>query len=207
MARRACDLLGNLVKEDLQICRVRSRFVEVGIGRAGAEVPDPIGGQPPALVGIASRRIVARHGVHELVLTAGSVICRIGRRVRAAEDADGVNGRPRILHRLSSINSRARHITFETAAARRRTVGEEHHDLLGVLATRRLLYRKLQSIVGLRRTGRINSIDGRLQVVRRCPDARGQVLHHLAAVVLVPVFVVIGIVTYLIAFLSRKLHK
>ena len=165
-ARRARDLLGNLVEEGLQVGSIRSCFIEVGIGRARAEVPNPIGDKV-TLVGIAGRRVVARHGVHEFVLTTGTVICRIGRRVRTAEDADGVNGRPRILHRLSSGDSRACHVVFKTTTLRRRTIGEEHHDLLGVLATRRLVSCKLQSIVGPRRTGRLNGVDGRLQVIRR----------------------------------------
>ena len=204
-ARRACDFLGNLVEEGLQVSRIRSRFVEVGIGRAGSEAPDPIGDYP-ALVGVASRRIVARHGVHEFVFVTGAAVCGVSRRVRAAEDADGVNGRSRVLHRLGSGDGIARHSGFETAAARWRTVGEEHHDLLGVLATRRLTSCKLQSIVGPRRTSRLNSIDGRLQVVRRRADAQGQVLHHLAVVVGVPA-IAIGIVPNLIAYLPRKLHK
>ena len=209
MTRRACDLLGNLVEEGLQIGRVRSRFVEVGIGRTCAKVPNPSAGLPRPLAilpCVAGRRIVARHSVHELVLTASAAVRRIGRGVRTTEDADGVNGRPRILHRLSSGNGRTRHTTFETVAARRRTIGEEHHDLLGVLATRRLASRKLQSEVSLRRAGRLNGIDGRLQVIRQRPDTRGQVLHHLAVVVGV-LAIAIGIVTYLIAFLSRKLHE
>ena len=144
--------------------------------------------------------------MHELVLTASAAVRRIGRGIRTAEDADGVNGRPRILHRLSSSNGRTRHTTFETAATRRRTVGEEHHNLLSVLATRGLAIRKFQPIVSLRRTGRLNGIDGRLQVIRQRPDTRGQVLHHLAVVVGVPA-IAIGIVTYLIVFLSRKLHE
>ena len=48
-ARRACDFLGNLVEEGLQVGRVRSRFVEVGISRAGSEVPDPSAGLPRPL--------------------------------------------------------------------------------------------------------------------------------------------------------------
>ena len=144
--------------------------------------------------------------MHELVLTASAAVRRIGRGVRTAEDTDGVNGRSRVLHRPSSSNGRTRHTTFETAAARRRTVGEEHHNLLGVLATRGLAIRKFQPIVSLRRTGRLNGIDGRLQVIRQRPGTRGQVLHHLAVVVGVPA-IAIGIVTYLIVFLSRKLHE
>ena len=144
--------------------------------------------------------------MHEFVFVTGSAVRGIGHGIRTAEDADGVNGRPRVLHRLGSGDGIARHSVFETAAARWRTVGEEHHNLLGVLATRLLASRKLQPIVGPRRTGGADGIDSRLQVVRRRADARGQVLHHLAEVVGVPALA-IGTVTNLIAFIPRELHE
>ena len=73
--------------------------------------------------------------MHEFVFVTGSAVRGIGHGIRTAEDADGVNGRPRVLHRLRSGDSIPGHLLFETAAARRRTIGEEHHNLLGVLAT------------------------------------------------------------------------
>ena len=158
------DLLGDVVEHVLQLIGVGRALVERGVFAIGAlrtiaEVPY-IFARPPtrALVRIRSRRVVARHGVHELVLVGNAlpigILCRIG----ALEDADGVHRSTRILHNLSMPNGARGDGRFKIAIFRRRAIGEEDDDLLGIGTTGGLTLRELQACSGIRCAGGLDGV-------------------------------------------------
>ena len=158
------DLLGDVVEHMLQLIGIGCALVERGVFAIGAlrtiaEVP-VIFARPPtrALVRIRRRRVVARHGVHELVLVGNAlpigILCRIG----ALEDADGVHRSTHILHVLSIPNSARGDLRREIAVFRRRAIGEEDDDLLGIGALGILALRKLQTRSGIRCAGGLDGV-------------------------------------------------
>ena len=81
VARTRGDGLGDALEYLLELGGCGRRLVIVGILRASAELIARIGG---------GGRVVARYGMHELVLVARAVFCRVGLRVGTGEDPDGV---------------------------------------------------------------------------------------------------------------------
>ena len=143
--------------------------------------------------------------MHKLVRVARVIVCWIVTRLCAAEDSDGVNGRPAALYSLGGIDGILSDLGLETIRTRRRAVGEEHNDLLGIRAIRRNVLGQLQAIVSVRGTGRRNGIDRFLKALCAIDRARRQPLHCLRVVVGVAAFA-IGIITDLIALLACKLN-
>ena len=132
------DLLGDVVEHMLQLIGVGRALVERGVCAIGtlrtiAEVPFVFARpQTRALVRIRRRRVVARHGVHELVLVGNALLIGILCRIRALEDADGVHHGTLIFHVLSASNGARGDLRRECALGRRRSVSKEDDDLLGI---------------------------------------------------------------------------
>ena len=78
--------------------------------------------------------VVARNGLHELVLLACLRILDTGFGVRAIKDADGINGGLAVLHILSSCHGSVGDTRIEFILLYWRTVGKEHNNLLGIFA-------------------------------------------------------------------------
>ena len=200
------DLLGDVVEHMLQLIGVGRALVErgvftVGALRAVAEAPlIPI----PSLR-IRGRRVIARHGMHELVLIGNALLIGILGRIGALEDADGVHRSTRILHFFSVSNGSRGDVRREIVIFRRRAIGEEDDDLLGIGATRSLTLRKLQTCGGIRCTGRLDGVHLGRESVFRVIGARSQRLHHLAVVILV-VVAPIRVVADLVGLASGELH-
>ena len=183
------DLLGDVVEHVLQLIGIGRALVERGVFAIGAlrtiaEVPF-VFARPPtrALVRIRCRRVVARHGVHELVLVGNALPIGIRGRIGALEDADGIHRSTRILHILSISNGARGDLRFKLAIFRRRAIGEEDDDLLGIGATGSLALRKLQACGSIRCAGWLDSVHLRREVAFRIVGARSQRLHHLTVVV------------------------
>ena len=138
--------------------------------------------------------------MHKLVRVARVIVCWIVTRLCAAEDSDGVNGRPAALYSLGGIDGILSDLGLEAIRTRRRTVGEEHNDLLSICAIRRNVLGQLQAIVGARGTGRRNGIDRFLKALCAIDRARRQPLHCLRVVIGIAA-VAIGIITDLIVVL------
>ena len=138
--------------------------------------------------------------MHKLVRVARVIVCWIVTRLCAAEDSDGVNGRPAALYSLGGIDGILSDLGLETIRTRRRAVGEEHNDLLGIRAIRRNVLGQLQAIVSVRGTGRSNGIDRFLKALCAIDRARRQPLHCLRVVIDIAA-VAIGIITDLIVVL------
>ena len=139
--------------------------------------------------------------MHKLVRVARVIVCWIVTRLCAAEDSDGVNGRPAALYSLGGIDGILSDLGLETIRTRRRAVGEEHNDLLGILAAR-YIASKLKTVISLRGAGRLDGADRTLERLGVVASAGGQDLHNLRIVVAVT----IGIITGLFALLARKLY-
>ena len=200
------DLLGDVVEHMLQLIGVGRALVErgvftVGALRAVAEAPViPI---PDLLV--RRRRIVARHGMHEVVLIVNAlrigILCRIG----ALEDADGVHRSTRIFHSLGRPNGARSDARIKCALGRWLAVSKEDDDLLYIGTTRGLTLRKLQACGGIRRASRLDGVHLRREGAFRIVGARSQRLHHLAVVVPIPASA-IPIVADLVGLVPSELH-
>ena len=205
------DLLGDVVEHVLQLIGIGRALVERGVFAIGAlrtiaEVPF-VFARPPtrALVRIRRRRVVARHGVHEVVLVGNALRIGIRGRIGALEDADGVHRSTRILHALSIPNSARGDLRREIAVFRRRAIGEEDDDLLGIGTTGCLALRKLQTCGSIRCAGWLDSVHLRRESAFRIVGARSQRLHHLAVVVPIPV-IAIPVVANLVGLVAGELH-
>ena len=205
------DLLGDVVEHMLQLIGVGRALIEHGVFAVGAlrtipEVPF-VFTRPPTrtLVRIRRSRVVARHGVHELVLDGSAVRHRIDIGIGALEDADGVHRSTLILHILSVPNGARGDVRREIAIFRRRAIGKEDDDLLGVGTAGGLALRKLQACSGIRCAGGLDGVHLRRESAFRIIGARSQRLHHLAVVVRIPA-IAIRVVTDLVGLLPGKLH-
>ena len=205
------NLLGDVVEHVLQLIGIGRALVERGVFAVGAlraitEVPF-VFARPPtrALVRIRRRRVVARHGVHELVLVGNAlpigILCRIG----ALEDADGVHRSTRVLHFLSVPNGARGDVRRKLVIVRRRAVGEEDDDLLGIGATGGLALRKLHAGIGPGCTSGLNSPHLVFELLFGIIGARSQRLHHLAVVVPMPA-IAIPVVADTLGLGSSELH-
>lgn len=96
--------------------------------------------------------------MHELVLIGNVIGIRILGRICALEDADGVHRSTRILHILSVPNGARGDVRREIAIFRRRAIGEEDDDLLGIGTTRGLILRKLLACGGIRCAGGLDGV-------------------------------------------------
>ena len=206
------DLLGDVVEHMLQLIGVGRALVErgvftVGALRAFAEAPFVFALLPPTrfLIRIRRRRIVARHGMHEVVLIVNAlrigILCRIG----ALEDADGVHRSTRIFHSLGRPNGARGDARIKCALGRWLAVSKEDDNLLYIGTTRGLTLRKLQACGGIRRASRLDGVHLRREGAFRIVGARSQLLHHLAVVVPIPVSA-IPIVADLVGLVPSELH-
>ena len=143
--------------------------------------------------------------MHKFVLAARAIACWIVARLCAAEDSDGVNGRPAALYGLGGIDGILSNLDLKTTSARRRAIGEEDDDLLSIRAIRRNALGQLQAIVSMRGTGGRNGIDRSLEALCAITRARRQLLHCLRVVIDVAVFA-IGTITNLIVLFARELN-
>ena len=75
--------------------------------------------------------------MHELILVACVFIRGDGIGIRTAKDADGVNVGTFSLNALGTVDGAIGNLVLEIPRTRRRAIGEEDDDLLGVGATRR----------------------------------------------------------------------
>jgi len=124
--RLRCDGLRDVVEDLLELFGIGRRLVVVGVFRA-CTMSIPCRG-----IGV-----VARNGVHELVLfLAFSRILDTSAGVRAIKDADSINGGLAVLHVLSSCHGSVGDTRIEFILLCWRTVGKEHNNLLGVFAAR-----------------------------------------------------------------------
>ena len=205
------DLLGDVVEHVLQLIGIGRALVERGVFAIGAlrtiaEVPF-VFARPPtrALVSIRGRRVVARHGVHEVVLVGNALRIGVRGRIGALEDADGVHRSTRVLHFLSVPNGTRGDVRGKLAIFRRRAVGEEDDDFLGIGAIGGLTLRKLQACGGIRCTGGLDGVHLGREGAFRIVSARSQRLHHLAVVVPILAFA-IRVVADLVGLVSSELH-
>ena len=98
--------------------------------------------------------------MHELILSACAFSRGDGTGVYAAKDTDRINVGTFILDLLGGVDGAICHLVLKVAVTRRRAIGEEDDDLLGVGATKRkLLISQLQAIVGARGTVRTDRVD------------------------------------------------
>ena len=150
--------------------------------------------------------VVARYGLHELVLfLAFSRILDTSAGVRAIKDADSINGGLAVLHVLGSLHSLVGDARVERVVTRWSAVSKEHNDLLGACATRRNIPSQFQTIVGMRGTAGLNSLNGVLENGHIAARAIGQALHYLCVIVVVPSS--IRIVADIVRLLARKLNN
>ena len=195
------DLLGDIVEHALQLIGVFRALIVCGTIRAIAEVPlIPIPG-----LRIRRRRVVARHGVHKLVLVGCAASHRIDRGIRAIEDADGIHRSTRILHGFGVPNSIRGDAWRELPEIRRGAVGEEHDDLLGIGTPGRHARRKAHALIGPCCTGGPNGPYLIFELLFGSSGARSQLLHHLAVIVLEPA-APIRVVADLVGPLAGELH-
>ena len=204
------DFLGDVVEHMLQLIGVGRALVERGVFavralRAVAEAPFVSARPPTRFLRIRRRRIVTRHGVHEVVLIVNAlrigILCRIG----ALEDADGVHRSTRIFHSLGRPNGARGDARIKCALGRWLAVSKEDDDLLYIGTTRGLTLRKLQACGGIRRASRLDDVHLRREGAFRIVGARSQRLHHLAVVVPIPA-IEIPIVADLVGLVPSELH-
>lgn len=93
--------------------------------------------------------------MHEFILVARATACWIVARLRTVEDTDGINGRPATLYGLGDIDGILSNLGLKTIRTRRRAIGEEHNDLLGVFTTSDALG-QVHAIVGTSRASRLD---------------------------------------------------
>ena len=186
------DLLRDVLKEGLEV-----------VGGGGGLVVSGRGARAVAELVVGSRlRVVARHGVHKGVLAPRGV-----GRVRAAEDADGIDGRAHVLHGLGRADRGVGDGTLKIIRRGRRAVGKEDHNLGGSSApmVRELGRSELEAIIRPRGAGGTDRIHSVLQRFRARRVHRRHVFHDLAVVVDISAGT-IGVVSHAIALLARELH-
>ena len=184
IARALHDFLRDVFEDFRELARARSRLIEVGTFSAIAEAPIPLVTPPVLCIGIGSGRIVARHGLHELVFVGGCI--HIGARVRAIKNADGIHRSARVFHGFRGDNSVRGNPIREFTLSRRRTIGKENHNLFCIGTLGGLTMRKLHASSRIRSTRRFNGVDGVFKRALRRFAARRHVFHDLAVVVCVP---------------------
>ena len=96
------DALGDVLKDVLELLGVFRRLVVAGVFCARTKADGPLA--PERNVGRGGR-IVARHGVHELILVNRTGGRGVGAGVRSAKDADGVNDGAAILQAFGLVDS------------------------------------------------------------------------------------------------------
>ena len=143
--------------------------------------------------------------MHELVLIGNVIGIGILGRIGALEDADGIHHSTLVLHILSVSNGARGDLRREIALGRRRAIGEEDDDLLGIGTTRGLTLRKLQACGGIRCAGGIDGVHLGRESIFRLIGTRSQRLHHLAVVVPISA-VAIRVVADLVGLASGELH-
>ena len=193
--RLRCDGLRDVVEDLLELFGIGRRLVVVGVFRTRS-VRIPFRG-----IGV-----VARNGLHELVLLACLRILDAGFGIRAIKDADSINGSLAVLHALGGRYGSVGDIRIELAEDCRRAVGKEHNNLLGVRATRSDdALCQLQAIVGARCTSGCNLGNPILKSFHVAAGAIGQVFHNLCVIVGVS-SVRIRLVADIVGLLARKLN-
>ena len=205
IARTLHDFLRDVFEDFRKVAGARSRLVEVGTFSASAEVPVPLATPPALRISIGSCREIARSCLHELVFVGGSRGIHIGARVRAIKNADGIHRGALILHGLCSRHGIRGDLIREVALGRRRTIGEENHNLLSIIAVGGLSLRKLHTSSRIRSACRIDGVDGVFKRALRCFVALRHALHDLAVVIRVPA-IAIRVVADLICLLTGELH-
>ena len=143
------DALGDVLKDILELLSVLRGLVIVGVFRTRTKADAPLA--PVRNAGRGSR-IVARHGVHELILFNRTGGRGVGAGIRPAKDANGINDGAVFLQAVCLVDSAIGNRGLKTAAACRRTIGKEQDDLLRVFAARNARG-KIQAVVGARGAG------------------------------------------------------
>ena len=195
------DALRDVLKDVLELLGVFRRLVVIGVFCARTKVDGPLA--PVRNVGRGGR-IVARHGVHELILVNRAGGRGIGAGIRAAKDANGVNDGAVFLQAVCLVDGAIGNRGLKAVVARGRTIGKEQDDLLGVLAARNALG-KIHAIVGTRGAGRGNGADRALKALRILAQAKRQGFHGLRIVVSVAAFT-ISAVADLLSLIARELN-
>ena len=150
VANNLGDALGDILEDILELLGVFRRLVVIGIFRTRTEVYGPFA--PVRNTGRGGR-IVARHGVHELILVNRTGGRGVGAGIRAAKNANGVNDGAVFLHAIRLVDGAIGNRGLKAAVARGRTIGKEQDDLLGVCSARNVLG-KIHAIVGTCGAGR-----------------------------------------------------
>ena len=193
----------DVLKDLIKLGGVGCRLVVAGTGNGVAKIDIPLLSSKKAIAyGRCGLRIVTRHGMHELILIARVVACWIVVRFRTVEDTDGINGRPTALYGLGGIDGVLSNLSLKTIRTRRRAVRKEYDDLLGVFTTRSDALGQVHANVGTRGTGGLDGFN-RAPETLCAPILTGRELQHGLRVVIA---VTIGIITDLIAPLTRKLY-
>ena len=143
--------------------------------------------------------------MHELVLIGNVIGIGILGRIGVLEDADGVHRSTRILHLLGIVNGTRGDLRIKLVKIRRRAIGEEDDDLLGIGATGGLTLRKAHARIGPGCTSGLDGVHLGRECIFRVTGARSQLLHHLAVVVLEPA-IAIRVVANLVGLVASELH-
>ena len=190
IARALHDFLRDVFEDFRELAGARSRLIEVGIGRTITKAPIPPVIPPVLCIGIGSGRIVARHGLHELVFVGGSRGIHIGARVRAIKNADGIHRGARVFHGFRGGNGIRCHLIREVTLSRWRAVGEENNNLFCIGTLGDLTLRKLHASSRIRSARRIDGVDGIFKRALRRFVALRHAFHDLAVVVSVPILAI-----------------
>ena len=196
MTGRTHDVLRDSTEDILEVVGIRRRLIEVRVSRARTK-----------LVILRCGGIVAGHGVQELVLLRSSPAVGVNGRIGAILDANGVDGGSAVLKGLSGGNGRVGNGLAEAVALSRRTVREEHDNLLCTRArvVIECLFGLAHTLVGAGGASRLDRVDaggnGPLAVLR----ASGEPKHALTVVVFVASRPV-GIVAGALRAVAGKLH-
>ena len=166
----------NILEHLLEFIGVRRSLVEVGILGTLTELISCVG---------RSVWIVARRGVHELVFVARPIFHGVGSGICTVKDTDGVDGSAFIFHVLGGSYGIIGNRGAKGTIACRRTVGKEHNNLLGILATRGDSLGQLHAKICLRGAGRLDGGDCILKFRRISTSTRRQALHNLRIVIFV----------------------
>ena len=202
IANDLSDALGDVLKDVLELLGVFRRFVVIGVFCARTKVDGPSG---PVRNAGRGGRIVARHGVHELILFNRTGGRGVGAGIRAAKDTNGVNDGAVFLQAVCLVDGAIGNRGFKATGARGRAIGKEQDDLLGIFAVRGDAFGKFHAIVGTRGTGRPDGADHALKVVYVIARARRQAHHGLRIVVSVAAFT-ISVVADLTSLIARELY-
>ena len=150
------DAPGDILKDVLELLGVFRRLVVVGVFCTRTKVDGPFA--PERNTGRGGR-IVARHGVHKLILFNRTGGRGVGAGIRPAKDANGINDGAVFLQAVCLVDSAIGNRGLKTAAACRRTIGKEQDDLLRVFAARGNAFGKFHAIVSARGTGGTDGVD------------------------------------------------